>query len=192
MKKKTILFFAFSLLFSPLALVHGEQGGNSNSEAANLRAEARANRQDLREEKCKNVESRIEAKLNKYESGNISVEDVHKRLKTRLGNLATKLENNGIDASKLKSDLATLNEKIDKVASDYDAFILALKETKNYACGESQGQFREKLQAAKKLLVTVRKDRQDTRNFIVNTIIPDIKALREQLEDKIQEQNNNQ
>lgn len=198
MKKKAISAIMFLFLLSPLAMVQAQQGGNinSNSEAVSARAEAKEAREDAKEkakaakeEKCKNVESRIEAKMNKYENGNISVEDVHKKLKERIGNIVTRLKNNGIDASKLEGDLETLDQKINQVASSYDTFIAALKETKTYACGESQGQFRTKLQEAKKLMVNVRTARQETRSFITGTIIPDIKALREQLKTKTQDQN---
>jgi len=193
MKKKAISAIMFLFLFSPLAMVQAVQPGIDNPDSpANLRAEARdkakEKRDEAKEEKCKNVESRIEAKMNKYENGNISVENVHKKLKERIGNIVTRLKNNGVDASKLEGDLETLDQKIKQVASSYDTFIAALKETKTYACGESQGQFRTKLQEAKKLMVNVRTARQETRSFITGTIIPDIKALREQLKEKPQDQ----
>jgi hypothetical protein len=198
MKKKAISFVMFLFFLSPLAVIQAAQGGNSNgnSEAATARAAAKEERetakeerQAAKEEKCKNVGSRIEAKMNKYENGNISVEDVHKRLKERIRNMITRLENNGIDAGKLEDDLAVLEQKINQVASSYDTFIAGLEETKTYACGESQGQFRTKLQEAKKLMANVRTGRQETMSYITKTIIPDIKALREQLKTKIEEQN---
>ena len=200
MKKKTIAVIMFLFLLSPLAIVQAEQGGNGNSSsnadakeaAAAARAAAKEEKQAAKEEKCKNVESRIEAKMNKYEEGNISVENVHKKLRERIQNMVTRLENNGIDASKLESDLATLEQKINQVASSYDTFISGLKETKTYACGESQGQFRTKLQEATKLMANVRTGRQETRSFVTGTIIPDIQALREQLKTKIEEKNQTQ
>jgi len=199
MNKKIISVVMFLFLLSPLVIVQAQQGGNGNgnSEAAAAaraaakeeRETAKEERQEAKEEKCKNVESRIEAKMNKYENGNVSVEDVYKRLKERIRNMVTRLENNGIDASKLEDDLAVLEQKINQVSSSYDTFIAGLEETKTYACGESEGQFRTKLQEAKKLMANVRTGRQETRSFVVNTIIPDIKALREQLKTKIEEQN---
>lgn len=191
MKKKIILVIMFSLIISPLSFVRAEQGGNGNSNRINSekKAEFKGNRQDAKEEKCKNIESRIEAKLNKYENGNVSVEDAHKRLRERIRNMITRLENNGIDAEKLKTDLATLEQNIEQVAASYGTFVAALKESQTYACGESQGQFRIKLQEAKRLMINVRTERKETRNFVVNTIIPDIKNLREQIGLKIQDQN---
>lgn len=185
MKKTAFISFVFLVL--PLVFVQAEQGGNLNAQE---RQEARQEKiQERLENRCEKIQNRIGNRINKYDEGKISTENVYKRLKTRIGNLVTKLENNGIDASKLKNDLSTLNEKIEKVASDYGVFVAALKETKNYACGESQGQFRNKLQESRKLLGTVKQDRKETREYVVNTIIPDIKSLREQLKNKIQEQN---
>lgn len=181
----------FLILVAPLMTIQA-QGNGKSDEAKAARDEAKANRQETKEEKCKNIESRIEAKLNKYENGNIAVEDVHKRLKERIRNIVTRLENNGIDASKLESDLAVLEQRIEQTAASYDTFIAALKESQSYACGESQSQFRAKIQEAKKLMVNVRTERKGTRDFIVTTIIPDIKSLREQIQAKVQEQNREQ
>lgn len=184
--KKKIAVVMLTLMLSPLAFANAMEGG---SNSASSKAEWKEKRKEAVEEKCKNMESRIEAQMNKYENGNISVEDVHKNLKERIQNMVTRLENNGIDAGKLKEDLAELEQKIAQTAANYDTFIAGLEATKTYACGESQGQFRTKLQEAKKLMVSVRESRKETRSYIVNTIIPDIKALREQLKAEIQEKN---
>ncbi len=74
--------------------------------------------------------------------------------------------------------------KIAKLKTDKAAVEAALENTKGFACGESQGQFRDALQqvrAAQKIVVA---DAKDLHDFVANTLKKDILALQAQYKAK--------
>jgi hypothetical protein len=146
----------------------------------------------ISEQRCKNIETRIETRINRYDNNQNRDVTVYANLKSRLDKLVERLKLRSLDTSKLETDLKTLDEKIAKAQTDYETFINGLKETQNLACGESQGQFSGKLGEARKVILTVRQDRIDIRNFLRNTIRPDIQALREKLRMELQKEQQGQ
>jgi hypothetical protein len=138
-------------------------------------------RQQLAQDKCDLVNQKINDKLSSFQSKQNGDKTIFGNVYQRLTNLSTRLKGNGLDTSALDEDLATLKTKIEKVSTDYASFVAELKETTNFTCGQSQGQFMGKLGAARGILMTVRQDRLDVKSYILNTIKPDILALRKQL-----------
>ncbi|MCX6763847.1 MAG: hypothetical protein NTZ97_03925 [Candidatus Moranbacteria bacterium] len=138
-------------------------------------------RQKNIEDKCKLVGDRITERLNNFQNKQNSDTTIFGNVKGRLDNLAVRLKNKGLDTSKLETDLKTLADKITKVNTDYASVISSLKDTENFTCGNSQGQFMGKLGAARSILMAVRQDRLAVKEYIKNTIRPDILALRQQL-----------
>ena len=145
------------------------------------------NKEDKREEivkrVCNHLEDKVDLKVARFEANkNIHVEK-YQRLKNRLMGVLDKLEDKGLDISQLEEDLETLDELIKDYAKAYEDFVESLRFTKGYACGESDGDFKDALKEAKEKLAVVKRLRREIRDFYVNTIRKDIKDLRKQASD---------
>jgi hypothetical protein len=131
-------------------------------------------------EGCQAMTQRIETAIARFNNN----KDGHTRrylaVADHLKNLNEKLKAKGYDTSKPEADYKVLNEKILKASQDYQMFITKLEATKQYACGQSQGQFKTALQDAKAQLKVYREDVADIRNYYQTVVRPDVKALRDQ------------
>lgn len=129
---------------------------------------------------CSIFGDKVDIKIGNYDLRKTKHQTVYDNLKSRLINLSEKLTAKGYDTSDLKADLVVLDQKIKKFVTDYQAYVDKLKATKQYTCGESKGQYRTAFKDAKTALVAVRKDASDIRSYFVNTIKPDLIAIRAQ------------
>jgi peptidoglycan hydrolase CwlO-like protein len=159
------------------ALRENIQAGKT--ELAQARLEFKNNKEKMNEERCKNVETRIATRINRYENNQQMFQTVYGNMQTRLERLLAKLKTAGADTSKLEIDLATLKTKIAKLKADQADFISTLKETQAFACGKSEGQFKAKFDEARKVPDVIKADRQDIKNFFQTTIKTDLKVIRE-------------
>lgn len=207
MKKITVLCFA-TLILSILALPAHAQDATAtpvpeatavpdtatptSATPRTVRATIKQERMETREaikdakvtivaEKCKLIEANVETKTSRFDSNKAMHQEQYTQMKERLNNLVTQLKAKGLDTTKLETDVATLNTKTDKFVTDYEAYITKLKDTKAYACGHSDGEFRSALQLARTAILPVRQDVIDIRSFYQTTIRPDLIALRTQL-----------
>lgn len=175
MKKTTLypllaIFTLFFAVFSVRAQIEQEHG---------TRATDSAQRKAENAVKCAKITSKIDEKINKYNSN-----ADHPRLlklQTRLSEIISKIKAKGYDTATLEADLATLKTKTDSCRTAYGQFIAKLGATKNFACGQSQGQFKAALQAGKTQMESTRAACKDARSFISTVLKPDLKALREKM-----------
>ena len=130
--------------------------------------------------KCANIEQKIQSRISKFNAGKVRRISAFNNMKRRLTVLEVKLAAKGYDTSKLKADLAVLNSKIDKFLTDYAANNAALSETKKFACGKSEGEFRAQLLESKDLLATVHADSKDIKEYYANTVKPDLQEIKKQ------------
>lgn len=139
-----------------------------------------------REEKCKNIETKIDTKVKRYENNRQMFTNVYTNMSNRMDRLVSRLDTAGADTSKLKADITILKEKINKLYADYDILIAGLKDSQNSACGQSQGEFAGKVNQSRKVFATIIADRQDIKNFFQATIKTDLQAIRKELETQTQ------
>lgn len=171
------------LILGTPVLSHAEDStvGETQKTAAESR---KAAMKDLKDKKCELITSRVDERVGKFDNNKGLHQQQYAKLKERLSNLITKLNEKGYDTSKLSSDLSTLNSKIEKFGTDYKTFTDKLKESRTYVCGASEGQFKTKLEEAKDLLKVVKQDSVDVRNYFKNTIKPDLQDLKNQRHEK--------
>lgn len=134
--------------------------------------------------RCEAVTSRISERVSRYDEGKVRRVNAYNNMVDRLTKLSANLKTKGFTTTTLDSDITTLKGKIAKFEADYASFIAKLKETQGFACGKSDGEFRDKLRESKELLPILRSDAQDIRQYFVNTIKVDIKAIRDQKPNK--------
>lgn len=143
------------------------------------------NRGELKERaievRCENRATRIQNKINMFGRSQQFHEEKYERLYERLSQLATRLNEKGVDVSKLKSDLATLREKIDVVNQKHAELITALENLKALECEDTDG-LNNSLSEVKDILTEVRKATQDVKDFMVNTIKKDLADLRDDMQ----------
>ena len=130
---------------------------------------------------CAEVETRIALNIARYDNNKERHIQNYNRLKEKVQEKITKLAGLGVDVTKLDVDLTTLDGKIRLFATDYAAFVAVLRESQTFVCGESEGEFRGKLENSRILLAKVKSDALDIRLYYQETIRPDIEAVRAQI-----------
>ena len=148
--------------------------------AQNINEERQQLREEIRENRCEIISNRIDARIQLFEQNREFHENIYDALVEKTQRLVNWVKEKDLDTSKLEADLKVLNDKITDAWEDYSLFISLLRESKDFTCGESQGQFKEKLQEALDQLKVFKEDLQDIRNYYKNTIKEDMKDLRDQ------------
>ncbi|OGC48109.1 hypothetical protein A3A69_00920 [candidate division WWE3 bacterium RIFCSPLOWO2_01_FULL_37_15] len=137
-------------------------------------------REEMRDNRCEILNNRIDARIQLFEQNKEFHKNIYEALVGKVRNLIDWLNKKDLVAEKLQLDLIILNDMITKTWEDYSSFISLIMDTKNYTCGESQGQFRDKLLNALEQLKVYKTDLQDIRVFYKNTVKEDMKDLRDQ------------
>jgi hypothetical protein len=138
-------------------------------------------KQKFTDEKCALIQKRVEERTSNFDAREGAHKKVYDNLVSRINKFISRFETAGLDTTNLKSYLATLQEKIDKFSNDYDAYIAKLKESKNLTCGHSEGEFKGTLVDARAELKLVHDDAADIRTYVRNTILSEIKTLKDKM-----------
>jgi hypothetical protein len=151
---------------------------------AEKRLEFQNNKEMMTQDRCKNIEERIATRVGRYENNGQMFENVYGNMQARLARLLERLNTAGADTKKLTTDLATLKTKIEKLKADQTTFMAALKDSQTFVCGKSEGEFKGKLDEARKVPELLKQDRQDIKNFFETTIRTDLQTIRKTLADQ--------
>ncbi|MFA5076026.1 MAG: hypothetical protein WC480_01265 [Patescibacteria group bacterium] len=176
-KSLIISLVVLSLVISGGAMAADNANVNANSAKDNIKKKV----EELRDNVCKNTESRIAIRATRYKNNKERHAAVHNQIREKIQKLISRLQAKGYDVAKLNEDLATLDSKISKFGTDYEIYINQLTATQGYICGQSEGKFIAALKEANTYLKLVHQDSLDIRLFYQQTIRPDILALKEQI-----------
>jgi hypothetical protein len=154
----------------------------AQTSALSTTADAQKNQQKNR--RCETVKTNLETKITRFENSKQRDQRVFTNLKARLDRLANRLSSTGADTAKLKTDIATLYSKIDKLMADHDVFLSGLTATKESTCDITAVDAKTKIGEARKVATTIRQDRLDIRSFFLTTIKADLMAIRKALPEK--------
>lgn len=148
--------------------------------------ERKEERDQIREEKneriCENIESRVRTRINRYENSKKAHMNVFSNMLDRLERAVERFETMDLDVTELKSHIAVLKGKIEKLYSDHESFIGELQTTEDFACGKSEGEFKAKLGEARKVAPKIKQDILDIREYYKTTVREDLLKLRVQIE----------
>jgi len=133
-----------------------------------------------RDERSERISQRVQAIINRFNARKDQHLAVYNNVKNKLKEIADTLEAKGYDVSKVRSDYQNLDSMIQKAASDYSAFIATLQGSLQYTPLQSEGQFMSMMETARAQLGTFRQDCVSIKDFYLNTIRPDVKALKDQ------------
>ena len=192
----TFTFVVFSLLILP---VHAQ----SNLEDRQLqrqqkiqdREENRLERQEDREtrqlerqeqretkiaERCENIAERVRNRISKFETNKDAHINRYDSLRDRLLEIANKLDSKDLDTTEFRAAISGLNSLVLEYARLYEDFILELEVSEDYACGESEGAYKETLEAAKDKLSIAREKRKEIVEYYRTEVRGAIQDLRNQ------------
>ncbi len=129
---------------------------------------------------CANAETRIANRITMLTNAKTRHQTAYQRGKDRYSSLVTKLKEKGYDTAKLEADLATWNTKILAFGTAFNDHLDALKAAQHFECGTSNGAFLTSLETARTKLLAVRTAAVDARSYWLNTVKPDLLALKSQ------------
>ncbi len=156
--------FVIALAFSLLATSTFAQESSATSAPVTKRDTGKM------EMACSRITSRVDARVSKYSTYSADVDAQLLKIETRLNEVSAKLKTNGADTTTLDAQIKVLIEKKTLLRTDKAAFIAKLTESKQFACGASQGQFKTTLEAARVLHQKVMADRRDIKTYIDGTL----------------------
>lgn len=142
--------------------------------------ELKAQREERLDQKCAMIQERVSKRITNYDTNKEKHMTVYDNMKERISKFADKLSGDGYDVSKIKTDLTTLDEKIQKFSTDYASQVAKLNTLKDLACGHSDGEFKAGIADARTMMKTVHADAMDIRKYMQETVRPDIQALKKQ------------
>jgi len=179
MKYKSTIF-ALIFLFSATTLVSASSTSSTSSkniQDKRIKVEQRIKDLHATSTICANLNNRIDKRISNFGLIFKKHSNNYQEHVSKLQIISSKLQTAGKDVSKLNSDIAILQVKIDKFNTDKLAVETALDNTKQYSCGDSQGQFKVALDSVRTVQTTVKADDMDISNFIKNVLRADISAL---------------
>lgn len=181
MKKFLFVFFLTLFLTTPnLVFAQTATPASVRDQAIQKREEVRENIAERVENRCELLTTRIDNKIDTFEGNKQDHIDNYNAIKVRLENAIINLSEKGYDTSALSEHLDIWDGMIKEYALSYQAFIDILYESKDYACGESEGAFKDAMTRARMQLLEARQMRLENRNYYQTVIRQDIKDLRDQ------------
>ncbi len=145
------------------------------------RDDLRQQRDELQDKGCERVELEIETRMARYDNNQGRNDRRFELLQTRLTKAAAAFAEQGYDTTALESATAELLTKIVQNRAEYATFITMLESAQEYACGESEGQFRQAMEDARMQLREVRQATAEIRNQYQTEVRSALVDLREQL-----------
>ena len=133
------------------------------------------------ENRCQRVTTRVENTTNRLTGSENVRQNRHQKVIDHLNTIITKVEAAGINADKLKADLTELTAKRDTWQTEYTKLLEKLAATKQFACGNSEGQFVAAVKAARDQRLVMHQANLAFWNYVRTTVKPDIKAIRQEL-----------
>lgn len=144
------------------------------------KAEMEDKKKEMLEKKCAMIQERMIERNTNFENKKEKHMAVYRNMVNRILKFIEKFSAQGYDVSKIKADLDVLNEKIQKFSDDYGAQVSKMNEAKNSACGNSEGNIKKNMINVRSMMESVRSDAMDIRKYMLETVRPDIQALRKQ------------
>lgn len=161
------------------------------------REEAQQNREDLQEDveqrvediqnlwnervetRCSIVTTRVDSITARYSDNQLRYVNRYNNLIERLDNLVATLNERDVDPLDLPELLTEMQGLVDQFNSEMNETISILNESKELACGESEGAYREKIQEARIALLDARSTGIEINNFFLITISDELEEIKE-------------
>lgn len=145
-----------AVLFAPLSVLAQTTPTpaptNTPAPATTTRTNARAAAlADKKAERCALINTKVDQRISKFDDASGLHNTRYESIVTKLREVSDKIKVRGTDTAALDASISSLEEKRQKILSDKSAMITKLQESKTLTCGESQGEFKAKIEEARTL-----------------------------------------
>jgi hypothetical protein len=155
-------------------------GTSVQNKKGQLREEYQNMKEKIAAAKCTRVEKQVKNRISRFDNQQLNHLASYQKTKTLLEGKIKRLEEKSYEVTTLKADLVEYEKLVQDFKDDYAEYVTILKETQNYACGQSEGIFRSKLADARDQLKVVHQDAVAIRTFWAKTMRLHFLALKEQ------------
>lgn len=173
--KKITISIATAGLFVPMFAFAQTAGTASSGTITNTKQTARAEKVA---EVCNKITLRVDEKIAHFNKTHADASPRYDSVIQRLKSVSEKLKSKSIDTTTLDAAIVTLDMKATKIDTDKDAFIAKLTESKSYACGSSEGKYKEVISEAQVLQKNVVADIKDTKDYFNNIVKPILESAK--------------
>jgi DNA repair exonuclease SbcCD ATPase subunit len=133
-------------------------------------------------ERCKNAQGKLSAVSNRINGIETSRNEVHGALISRLSTLQSRLQSQGVDATKLQTDIDALKAKIETFKVDLATYKQAVSDLAAMDCQSDPAAFKASLETARSALAKLKQDGADIKSYLNDTVKVTLKEIRSQLE----------
>lgn len=154
------------------------------AQAEEKKAELEAKRDEMVEQRCEVLEKRFETRIARYENNQAGVERLRERVVALVEKVIEKAKEEGLETAAVERALEEFKALIAEAEAVYAEHISELSQTQEYACGESEGQFKSRLEEARATLKEVRDAVLAARSYYQTELKPALQALRSQAQVK--------
>ncbi len=138
-------------------------------------------RQVIREEsldqRCSLVTQRIDLWTTRYANNQSRFQKVEDQLVKITDQVIARAKNADKDTTALEAAVTEFRRLSDITSAEYQELIAALNNTKQYACGESEGAFKNALTAARSQMQVTRQASLNARSYYQKSVRPAAQAL---------------
>ncbi|MCD8484325.1 hypothetical protein LRY65_00350 [Candidatus Woesebacteria bacterium] len=129
------------------------------------------------EQRCSISTQRIDLWTTRYANNQSRFQKIEERAGQLIATIIERAKAAGKDTSELEAANDTFATKIDTASTEYSTLMDKLNASKEYACGNSEGAFRDSLQTAREQLIVTRQASLDARSYYQSTVRPAAQAL---------------
>lgn len=135
------------------------------------------NRDAAVEQRCDIATTRIDLWTTRYENNQSLYQRTFEKFDEIADQVVERAQASGKDTAEFEAAVAELERLADVSRTEYDQLIQDLEATKAYACGESEGAFKDALQTSRQQLLDTRQAVLDARLYYQSTVRPAAQAL---------------
>lgn len=128
-------------------------------------------------DRCAVIDSRTSLIVTRYEQNYPRHVEGYQKMGAIARELMVEVQAQAVDTAKLAAALTTLDTKVMTLSQQSQAVIDQLKVAEQYACGESQGQFKTEMQKARQLAQAAQRTMLEARSAY-NAVRAEILALK--------------
>ncbi len=180
---KKLPIFLLTLLLAATFVTPIAHAQPIKNEIQESRSERQENAEKRSSTRCSIVTNKIDITTNRYEQNKIRYVKRYNKLISDLEKLVDILENSNVDTLNLPSQIDSLKNKVDIFNTQIENSINLLNESKNFACGESAGDYKSKVIEARNEMEKARLTAVSINNYISDTIKPEIEEIKKQSKD---------
>lgn len=173
----TIAVASTSILFT-ITPVHAQTATPSTTRVTQLS-------DTISKARCERITAKVNERISIYETRKNFYQEKHQLTITKIETVLNRLKDKSYDLTKLQTDQQTLSTKKQEFTNLHSTLIQALNDLKTNACnGGTKTEYEAKLTIVTNALNQQKAKAKEIIAFTKDTIIPDIKDLRSQIQKK--------